>query len=213
MNPPGSDPDEPTRRAHRPGVGRRRAVDARAAREERLAERARVTDPAVVLAAGARLLEARARSATDTRSRLLRSGYPPALVEAAIMRLTELGFLDDEAFARNWVESRDRARPRGERALRHELRARGVEHDLVERTLGERAASMDGEPGEPEAPSADEAAALRLLERRRRAFDRIEGGRARRQWAYGLLARNGFDPDVAGRVSARFSGSESTEAE
>ena len=33
--------------------------------------------------------------------------------------------LDDEAFARAWVESRDRARPRGERALRAELRQKG----------------------------------------------------------------------------------------
>ena len=39
--------------------------------------------------------------------------------------MTELGMLDDETFARAWVESRDRARPRGERAIREELRLKG----------------------------------------------------------------------------------------
>ena len=39
-------------------------------------------------------------------------------------RLVELGYLDDAAFARAWVESRDRARPRGAVALRRELSAR-----------------------------------------------------------------------------------------
>ena len=35
--------------------------------------------------------------------------------------------LDDETFARAWVESRDRARPRGERAIRDELRLKGID--------------------------------------------------------------------------------------
>ena len=42
-------------------------------------------------------------------------------------RLTELGMLDDATFARAWVESRDRARPRGERAIRDELRRKGID--------------------------------------------------------------------------------------
>ena len=36
------------------------------------------------------------------------------------------GYLDDAAFARTWVESRDRARPRGESALRRELTLKGM---------------------------------------------------------------------------------------
>ena len=66
------------------------------------------------------------------------AGYRPQLVEGAISRLTELGMLDDEAFARQWVESRDRARPRGERALRDELRLKGIDGAIVESVLDER---------------------------------------------------------------------------
>ena len=52
-------------------------------------------------------------------------------------------------------------------------------------------------------PRADEVAAERLIARRASAMNRLPDGRARRQWAYALLARNGFDPDVAARVAGR----------
>ena len=113
-------------------------------------------------------------------------------------RLTELGFLDDEAFARAWVESRDRAHPRGQRVLRNELRTRGVARDLVDRAMEAR-----DEGAEETGVAADEQAAQQLIDRRRRSLDRLTDPRARRAWAYGLLARNGFDPDVARTVAAR----------
>src|ERR1041385_8804168 len=94
---------------------------------ERRERRAAGDDPAVVLEAAARFLEARSRSVAEVRRRLTTAGYRSELIDAAIVRLGDLGVLDDEAFARAWVESRDRARPRGERALRDELRVKGVD--------------------------------------------------------------------------------------
>ena len=49
---------------------------------------------------------------------------------------------------------------------------------------------------------ADEAAAYRLIERRQRDLDRIDDPRRRRERAYALLARNGFDPGVCRTVAA-----------
>jgi hypothetical protein len=57
--------------------------------------------------------------------------------------------------------------------------------------------------GEDAVPSADEAAAERLLARHARALERVADPRARRQRAYALLARNGFDPGVCATMSAR----------
>jgi regulatory protein len=170
--------------------------------EERRSERAAVDDPAVVLEAAARFLEARSRSVAEVRRRLGRAGYRPELVEGAIVRLTELGMLDDEAFGRAWVESRDRARPRGEIALRRELALKGVDRAIVDELLQRRreaapAAGDDVEPGD-----ADLAAARRLLARNDRALARIEDPRTRRQRAYALLARNGFDPEACRVASA-----------
>jgi regulatory protein len=167
---------------------------------ERRERHAAVDDPAVVLEAAARFLEARPRSVAEVRRRLRSAGYRADLVEGAIARMGDLGVLDDEAFARAWIESRDRARPRGERALREELRLKGIDRELIDRLLDERRAGHG-------APPPDRAAAERLIERHARTLDRIADPRRRRERAYALLARNGFDPetcrDVAARVTAR----------
>jgi regulatory protein len=181
-------------------AGRRRESFA-----EKRERRAAVDDPAVVLEAAARFLEARARSIGEVRRRLTSAGYRADLVEGAITRLGELGMLNDEAFAKAWVESRDRARPRGERALADELRLRGVDRAVIVAALDERReASAAAESGDDDiAPSADEAAAIRLLERNSRLLARVVDPRARRQRAYALLARNGFDPGVCAALAAR----------
>ncbi|MEA2548504.1 MAG: regulatory protein, partial [Chloroflexota bacterium] len=104
------------------GPGRRRATFA-----ERREHRAAIDDPTLVLEAAARFLEPRARSVTEVRRRLTGAGYRSDLVEGAISRMLDLAMLDDEAFARAWIESRDRSRPRGERAIRQELGLKGVD--------------------------------------------------------------------------------------
>lgn len=179
---------------------------------ERRARRSEVDDPAVVLNAAARYLEARSRSISELRRHLVDGGYRSALVDGAVTRLTELGFLDDDAFARAWVASRDRSRPRGERALRLELVRKGIDEATIRTVMAERGAGPDDDlaiaPGAdaPDGParSADEAAAERLLARKDASLRRESDPRARRQKAYALLARNGFAPDVAARLSAAF---------
>jgi len=160
--------------------------------EVRRAEHAEIDDPSLVLAAALRFLEARQRSTSEVRRRLLTHGYRAELVEGCIERLTELEMLDDESFARAWVESRDRARPRGERALRQELRTKGIDRAIADATLEER---------DVERPDADAEAARRLLERHASALARVPDPRARRQRAYALLARNGFDPELASALT------------
>jgi len=182
---------------------------------ERRERKAEIDDPAVVLEAAARFLEARARSIGEVRRRLTSAGYRSELIEDAIVRLTELGMLDDAQFARAWLESRDRARPRGERALSEELRVRGVERTVIAEALEERresAAVVDDSDDEPP-PSADEAAAERLLARNSRALARVADPRVRRQRAYALLARNGFSPGVCAALSARLADTAEAEAD
>lgn len=171
----------------------------RATYGQRRAQRAQVDDVAEVLDAAARYLEARPRSIQEVRRRLTDAGYRPELVETVVGRLVELGYLDDAAFARAWLESRDRARPRGERALRAELRQKGITPELIERVLDERRQARG-----PDDPDIDADAAERLLARHARALAREPDPRRRRQRAYALLARNGFDPSTAGDAARRF---------
>ena len=179
------------------GGGGRRASFAQ--RRER---RALIGDPAVVLEAAARFLEPRARSVAEVRRRLIGAGYRSDLIEGAIARMLELAMLDDAAFARAWVESRDRARPRGERAIRSELGLKGVGREIVDHLLAERreASAVPGPEGA--VSSADRAAAERLLARHLRSLRRVADPRQRRQRAYALLARNGFDPEICRTLAA-----------
>jgi regulatory protein len=180
---------------------------------ERRARRGGIEDPAEVLAAAARFLEARPRSTDEVRHRLREAGYRDDLVEGALRRLTELGFLDDAGFARTWVESRDRARPRGVRALRDELRRMGVAAADIEGALAAREAVASGDdpddprlvPGDGEraaSGASDAAAAARLLARKGAGLMREPDLRKRRARAYALLARAGFYPGTAGQASA-----------
>jgi len=184
---------EPLRRS-RSGRGARPERESRAERRER---RSTIDDPAVVLEAAARFLEVRARSVAEVRRRLGQAGYRSDLVEGAIGRLTELGMLDDATFARAWIESRDRARPRGEIALRRELALKGVDRAVVDELLEERRDNGDAVAG-----GVDLAAAERLLARHGRALARETDPRSRRRRAYALLARNGFDPSTSSAASA-----------
>lgn len=176
-----------------------------ASHAERREARAAVDDPAVVLEAALRFLEPRARSVAEVRTRLVRAGYRAELVDAAIERLLEIGMLDDEAFARSWVESRDRAHPRGTSALRGELRRKGVTDELARTVLADRDGEATGGPDEA-GGSADERAAERLLARRAAALSRIADPRERRRRAYALLARSGFDPDTCARLARTVGG-------
>jgi regulatory protein len=49
--------------------------------------------------------------------------------------LQDVGLLDDEAFARYWVEQREAFKPRSHLALRQELQQKGVDRAIIEAAL------------------------------------------------------------------------------
>jgi regulatory protein len=164
---------------------------------DRRARHAEIEDPEIVLAAALRFLEVRQRSVVEVRRRLTQTGYRSELIEGAIEKLLGLGVLDDVEFAQTWVESRDRARPRGERALRLELQVKGIDRAIVDESMEARRP----EPGGADDP--DVGAAEALVQRHASALARITDPRKRRQRAYALLARHGFDPEIASGLAAR----------
>lgn len=87
------------------------------------------------------LLSYRPRSTDEIRQKLKKKEYDPTAIELALERLTSMGYLDDRAFARFWIESRNRSKPRGQRALQYELRNKGVSdaiiHDLLDTMVDE----------------------------------------------------------------------------
>lgn len=140
--------------------------------------------------AALRLLEYRARSRQELAQRLRRKGAEPPVIERALARLTAQGLVDDEAFARQWTESRLRT-GHGRRRIALELRVKGIAGATIRDALGELAD-----------PAHEAAAAERLARRRLRLLQRLEPAVQRRR-LYGLLQRRGYAAEAIERVLAR----------
>jgi regulatory protein len=82
-------------------------------------------------------LSYRPRSREEVRRYLRRKETLPEIIEAALARLDRLDFVNDRTFAGFWIESREQFSPRGARALKNELRMKGVERDVVDEMVND----------------------------------------------------------------------------
>jgi regulatory protein len=123
-----------------------------------------------------RLLARRPRSEAELRKALREAGGSEEVIGAALTRLKEAGQVDDEAFARAWLENRSTFRPRSRLALRAELARKGLPREAVDRAL-------DG--------FSEEQAALQAARRAWRRWGASEAAE-RRQRVYEYLQRRGF---------------------
>lgn len=78
-----------------------------------------------------RFLEPRPRSTAEVKQHLLKKDIPADVVTQVIEKLTSAGLLDDAAFAKYWVENREEFRPRAGRALRFELKRKGLSDTAI----------------------------------------------------------------------------------
>src|SRR5947207_10243418 len=82
-------------------------------------------------------LSYRPRSREEVRRYLRRKETPPEIIETALARLDRLDFVNDRTFAGFWIDSREHFSPRGARALKNELRMKGVERDVVDELVSD----------------------------------------------------------------------------
>jgi regulatory protein len=125
----------------------------------------------------------RSQLADTLRKRLV----PDDAAEAVLDRLTEVGLIDDAAYAAGWVHSRRASRGLSSSAIARELRDRGVEPHLVADAM------VDVGPDE------DEASARDLARRRLRSMSGLPAQTQVRRLV-GYLGRKGYSPGLAYRV-------------
>ena len=132
-------------------------------------------------------LSYRPRSRAEVEIYLQKRDLSPVEIETVAERLERAGLLDDEEFARFWVENRERHRPKGLRALRYELRGKGISNETIERAL----VSVDVQDSayRSAAPKARQLAHL------------DQGAFTKKIIEY--LARRGFDYEVARETAGR----------
>lgn len=126
-------------------------------------------------------LRFRPRSAAEVRRNLSEKQFPQTVVTAALERLAMLGYVDDAAFARYWVENRSEFKPISPAALRYELRQKGVDEAII-------ADVLEGLDAEMLAYRAGLKLARRLRPRSRQEFRaRLESFLQRRGFAYTII--------------------------
>jgi len=76
------------------------------------------------------LLKFRLRSERELYQRLKRKKFEEPIIGETLVFLKARGFIDDQTFARAWVTARLK-RPLGLRRIRQELRAKGVEEEII----------------------------------------------------------------------------------
>ncbi|HXW87336.1 MAG TPA: regulatory protein RecX [Streptosporangiaceae bacterium] len=134
-----------------------------------------------------RLLSAAPRTAAQLAAALRRRGVPEDAAATVLARFAEVKLVDDEVFAKAWVESRHYGRGLASRALGAELRQRGVAPNDIDAALGQLG------------PEQELATARELVERRLPATEGMPP-LARMRRLTGVLARKGYSAGFSYRV-------------
>ncbi|MFN2281674.1 MAG: regulatory protein RecX [Anaerolineales bacterium] len=82
-------------------------------------------------------LSYRVRSSQEVRRNLVKHEVEDPIIEAVLERLRQASLVDDQAFARQWVENRSQFKPRGKKALSSELYQKGIPQAIISETLEE----------------------------------------------------------------------------
>ena len=132
-------------------------------------------------------LAVRERSRGELLAALARRNIDEDVALVVVDQLQGDGFVDDERFARAWVESRSRSKGLARSVLRLELRTKQVAEETIDLVLAE----VD--------PADEIQAAHRLVQRKLRSVQGLDQSvQLRRLTA--MLARKGFGPQIAVEV-------------
>lgn len=136
--------------------------------------------------AARRLLAVRPRSTGEITQRLTRVGLRPVIIAELIDELRRAGKLDDRAFADAWARSMTRSRATGAKRIEASLRSKRVDAETARDAARRSLAGTDLH-----------AAATDLVRRRAAAMSVGLDPRVKARRLFGLLARRGFEADVA----------------
>lgn len=135
------------------------------------------------------------RSRAELAESLAKKNVPADVAQSLLDRFEEVGLIDDAAFARMWVESRQRSKGLGRSALARELRKKGIDDELA----GEALELVDTD--------TEVQAAHRLVQKKLRSMQGLDNTVKTRRLT-GMLARKGYSPSVAFAVVREELGSE-----
>lgn len=129
-------------------------------------------------------LTAKARSRHELAEALAARSVPDDVANKVLDRFTEVGLIDDAAFAESWVEGRQQSRGVSRRSLMQELRRKGIDDDVIQASVAE----LDEEH--------ERSVARGLVDRKLRSTRGLAPDKRLRRLV-GMLARKGYPASVA----------------
>lgn len=129
------------------------------------------------------LLKFRPRSEYEITQRLKRKKFDDKVIKEVVSFLKEKSFIDDNYFARAWIDSRLK-RPLGLRRIRNELKIKGIADGVI-----------DSQIREAKSDYSEKDIVVNLLRDKLERLKGIEPEKAKRR-IYAFLIRRGFSPDV-----------------
>ncbi len=148
-----------------------------------------------------RRIETRPRSEDEIRRYLIGKKFTNEIIDPVINRLKEAQLLNDRDFASFWVENREGFKPRSARALKYELRQKGVPQTEIARAVGK----LD-----------EKDSAYRAARPKAERWKQLDAQEFRTKLS-GFLARRGFDyqvtRDTVTRIWKELQGSELNDEE
>ncbi|MCW2541759.1 MAG: hypothetical protein JWN95_3484 [Frankiales bacterium] len=133
------------------------------------------------------LLTSRSRTRAELSVALAKKNVPIEAAEAVLNRFTEVGLIDDRAFAAEFVAVKRAERGLSVFELSRQLRTKGVDNEIVESVV----AGFD--------PESELEQARQLISRKSRSMHGLPDATATRRLA-GLLARKGYSPEIVFRA-------------
>jgi regulatory protein len=129
------------------------------------------------------LLKFRLRSENEIRQRLKKKKFDTQIIENVVSFLKEKDFINDNYFAKAWVESRIK-KPLGLRRLKEELKIKGIDKEIIEERINEIKKNYP-----------EEEIIARIARERLKRIKDIDPQKAKKR-IYAYLLRRGFSPDI-----------------
>lgn len=133
-------------------------------------------------------LSYRQRSKKEIAKKLKQKKISEKNIDAIISQLKEQKYIDDEKFARNFLDSKIRQKPAGKRLLKLKLIEKGIDEETAERAIDENF---------PEAKEIESA--KKLLAKFQKKHKGEEGIKLKSK-SYRYLASKGFDTEIINEV-------------
>jgi regulatory protein len=135
-----------------------------------------------------RLLRHRQRTVQELTGRLEEKGFSSTVIKKTVEDLSRQNYLNDEKFARAWMEYKSRTSPVGYAVLREELRRKGIAEELLEKVITDFSAHYN-----------EYETARDLAVAQRRCYPGLDSEKLKKK-LYAYLNRRGFPREIIEQV-------------